>query len=142
MSLANFAREARSIASKLPVVAARSREPHEEKHFDAYIALPAVWGGEKRLVIIVLARDGTVVAAVAPPVSSPICVSRGADNPVEAKAVDEVLMELGSRFVSWCRVYLPPGYRPKNLFDILSALIAFGVVDDYGVPPGTFENEA
>ncbi len=128
-TLHEFMQEARRLAEKTPVIAARVRRPHEERSFEAYIAIPALWGDEKRIVLLVLTTTGEIVAAVAPPVSTPLCVSRGADDPLEARAVDEALYELGSRYTSWCRVYLPPAYKPRTLEDVLDAMLALGVID-------------
>ncbi len=130
--LARFVREAEAIAARMPGAVVRVRRPYEDKPFEAYLALPASWSGEKRLVILLVAANGSLVAAVAPPVPHPYCVSRGSDDPVEARAVDEALYELGSRYTGWCRVYLPPGFRSGRLEDILEAIVELGVLDEIG----------
>lgn len=129
---ARFIEEARQLAARLPGALLRVRRLYEDKPYVAYLALPASWSGEKRIVILLLAENGSLITAVAPPVPHPYCVSRGSNEPIEAKAVDEALYELGSRYTGWCRVYLPPGFRSERVRGILEALVELGVVDEIG----------
>ena len=132
MDALDFVNQARRLQLRVPGAVLRVRKPTEQKSFDAYLALPARWGDEKRIVLLVLA-SGKLIAAVAPPTPHPLCVSRGRDEEAEARAVDEALYELGSRYTSWCRVLLPPGLRVReNLEDIVSAITSLGIVDDLG----------
>ncbi len=128
-NIVEFLREAASLQREYRVVAARARRPDEEKSFDAYVVLLAWWRGEKRLVVITLV-GGKVVVAVAPPVPHPFCVSRGADEEREARAVDEVLYEVGARYTSWCRVYYPPGFRPASLDEAVKLLTELEILDE------------
>lgn len=122
--------ELQAIVERVPGAVLRVRRPYESKPFVVYAALPARWSGEKRILVILVAENGALVIAVAPPVPHPYCVSRGREDVVEAKAVDEALYELGSRYTSWCRVYIPPGLRSPRLTDILSEIVSLGVVDE------------
>ena len=132
MDIPGFVAQARRLQARIPGSLLRLRRPDERKSFDAYLAVPARWGDEKRLVVLVLV-SGRLVAAVAPPTPHPLCVSRGRDDELEARAVDEALYELGSRYTSWCRVVLPPGLGAReSLEDILAAILSLGVVDDLG----------
>ncbi|AEM39181.1 hypothetical protein Pyrfu_1322 [Pyrolobus fumarii 1A] len=131
-SIEEFMREARLFALERHVIAIRARRPNEDKSFEAYVAMPAEWNGENRLVLILLTSGGNLVVAVAPPTASPLCVSRGADSPLEARAVDEALYELGSRYTSWCRVFFPPAFEPRTLREIPEILVELGIVDAVG----------
>ncbi len=132
MDILAFVNQARRLQRAAPGAVLRVRKPTEQRSFDAYLALPARWGDEKRIVLLVLV-SGRLIAAVAPPTPHPLCVSRGRDEELEARAVDEALYELGSRYTSWCRVYLPPGVEARDsLEDVVSAILSLGIVDDLG----------
>ncbi len=128
MSLEEFTRHVDILRREYCVAAARARRPEEEKSFDAYVVFLGWWRGEKRLLILALVDDKLLVA-VAPPVPHPFCVSRGADEEREARAIDEVLYELGSRYTSWCRVYYPPGFRPTGPHEAMEYVVELEVLD-------------